>query len=119
MSRVNADRHPRHRPADAQNAPLRRGINGHGRGEAQRYLHVLNAAELADDNVAGVGDLIVARQNDRIEAGEPGQRLANRDVLRIDAWEEKGVERVAVVRRIRGRDPLTGEVRTGRCRRTA
>ena len=67
--------------------------------------------ELADGNVAGVGDLIVARQNDRIEAGEPGRRLANRDVLRIDGWEERAVERVAVVRRVTGRDPLTGEVR--------
>ena len=49
-----------------------------------------NLVELADGNVAGVGDLIVARQNDRIEAGEPGRRLANRDVLRIDVWDEIG-----------------------------
>ena len=49
-----------------------------------------NLAELADGNVAGVGDLIVARQNARIEAGEPGRRLANRDVLRIDGWVEIG-----------------------------
>ena len=58
----------------------------------------------------GVGDLIVARQNERIEAGEPGRRLANRDVLRIDAWDEIGEERVALVRRMAGRDPITGEV---------
>ena len=44
-------------------------------------------AELRDGNVAGAGDLIVARQNERILAGEPRRRLANRDVLRIDAWE--------------------------------
>ena len=44
-------------------------------------------AELRDGNVAGAGDLIVARQNERIEAGEPGRRLANRDVLRIDGWD--------------------------------
>ena len=69
-----------------------------------------NLVELADGNVAGVGDLIVARQNARIEAGEPGRRLANRDVLRIDAWDEVGEERVALVRRITGRDPCTGEV---------
>ena len=68
-----------------------------------------NLAELADGNVAGVGDLIVARQNARIEAGEPGRSLANRDVLRIDAWEI-AEERVALVRRVVGRDPLTGEV---------
>ena len=64
-----------------------------------------NLVELADGNVAGVGDLIVARQNARIEAGEPGRRLANRDVLRIDVWDEIGEERVALVRRITGRDP--------------
>jgi conjugative relaxase-like TrwC/TraI family protein len=66
--------------------------------------------ELADGNVAGVGDLIVARQNVRQEAGEPGRRLANRDLLRIDAWDEVGEERIAVVRRVVGRDPLTREV---------
>ena len=60
--------------------------------------------------MAGVGDLIVARQNARIQAGEPGRRLANRDVLRIDAWDEIGEERVALVRRVIGRDPRTGEV---------
>ncbi len=65
--------------------------------------------ELADGNVAGPGDLIVARQNDRIVAGEPGRLLANRDLLRIDAWEERGEERVAVVRRRTGRDPVTGD----------
>ena len=67
--------------------------------------------ELADGNVAGPGDLIVARQNERITAGEPGRALANRDVLRIDGWKEVGEERVAMVRRRIGRDPLTSEVR--------
>jgi conjugative relaxase-like TrwC/TraI family protein len=69
-----------------------------------------DVAELADGNVAGVGDLIVARQNARIEAGQAGRRLANRDVLRIDGWDEVGEERVAQVRRAAGLDPLTGEV---------
>ena len=59
--------------------------------------------ELADGNVAGAGDLIVARRNIRIEAGEPGRMLANRDVLRIGAWAEEGEERAAVVRRVVGR----------------
>jgi len=31
-------------------------------------------------------------------------------VLRIDAWDEIGEERAALVRRVTGRDPLTGEV---------
>ena len=53
--------------------------------------------------MAGAGDLIVARQNIRIEAGEPGRLLANRDVLRIDAWNGAGEERAAVVRRVTGR----------------
>ena len=66
--------------------------------------------ELADGNNAGVGDLIVARQNVRQEAGERGRRLANRDVLRIEAWDEVGEERVAVVRRVTRRDLLTREV---------
>ena len=66
--------------------------------------------ELADGNVAGVGDLIVARQNARLQAGEPGWRLANRDVLRIEAWDEVGEARVALVRRAVGRDSVTGEV---------
>ena len=67
--------------------------------------------ELRDGNIAGVGDLIVARQNDRILAGEPGRRLANRDVLRVEAWDEIGEARVALVRRMVGRDPRTGENR--------
>ena len=66
--------------------------------------------ELRDGNLAGVGDLIVARQNERIPAGEPGRRLANRDVLRIDAWDEIGEARVAMARRMTGRDPRTGEI---------
>lgn len=67
--------------------------------------------ELRDGNVAGVGDLIVARQNERMLAGEPRRRLANRDVLRIDAWDEIGEARVAMARRMTGHDPRTGEVR--------
>ena len=60
-------------------------------------------AELADGNMAGAGDLIVARENARIEAGEPGRTLANRDVLRIDGWNGAGRGRVARVRRVAGR----------------
>ncbi|HEY5990745.1 MAG TPA: AAA family ATPase, partial [Streptosporangiaceae bacterium] len=67
-------------------------------------------AELADGNPAGIGDLIVARKNERIQAGEARRTLANRDVLRIDSWDEIGETRVALVRRVAGRDPLTGEV---------
>jgi hypothetical protein len=67
--------------------------------------------ELADGNEAGVGDLIVARQNTRVHAGAEGRLLANRDVLRIDVWDEIGEERVAWVRRVLGRDPATGETR--------
>jgi hypothetical protein len=56
-------------------------------------------AELADGNEAGAGDLIIARQNTRTLAGEPGRRLANCDVLRIDGWAWRGGARFAVVRR--------------------
>jgi hypothetical protein len=65
--------------------------------------------ELRDGNVAGAGDLIVARQNDRLEAGEAGRRLANRDVLRIDSWAEIGEARVGLVRRLTGHDLRTSE----------
>ena len=77
-------------------------------------------AELADGNVAGVGDLIVARQNIRIEAGEPGRRLANRDVLRIDAWDEigRGTCRAGPARHrprsADGRGAVVGAVRAAR-----
>ncbi|MGH3157685.1 MAG: AAA family ATPase, partial [Streptosporangiaceae bacterium] len=67
--------------------------------------------ELADGNQAGAGDLIVARQNTRTDAGLPGRRLANRDVLCIDAWTERGEARVALVRRLTGRDPVTRQPR--------
>jgi conjugative relaxase-like TrwC/TraI family protein len=67
-------------------------------------------AGLADGNMAGAGDLIVARQNARIEAGEPRRPLANRDVLRIDAWSGAGKGRVARVRRVVG-SGLAGEPR--------
>lgn len=68
-------------------------------------------AELHDGNVAGPGDLIVARQNARVMAGQRGRRLTNRDVLRIELWDEIGEERFAVVRRRLGRDRRTGLVR--------
>jgi conjugative relaxase-like TrwC/TraI family protein len=67
--------------------------------------------ELADGNEAGAGDLIVARQNARIWAGYPRRQLANRDVLRIESWAEIGEERTAIVRRVTGRDPVTGRTR--------
>jgi conjugative relaxase-like TrwC/TraI family protein len=66
--------------------------------------------ELADGNQAGPGDLIMARLNEHIHAGEPGRRLANRDVLRFEAWAGSNGQRVAVVRRHAGRDPATGRV---------
>jgi hypothetical protein len=68
--------------------------------------------ELADGNVAGPGDLIVARKNSRITAGAAGRHLANRGVLRIDRWEEIGEERIAVARRRLLRpDSVTGQAR--------
>jgi hypothetical protein len=54
--------------------------------------------------------LIVARRNDRITAGTPRRWLANRDVLRIEFWDEVGEARVAIVRRMTGRDRTTGEI---------
>ena len=54
-------------------------------------------APLADGNQAGTGDLIRARLNTRIDAG--GQRLTNRDVLRIEGWQGPAAE---VTRRLPG-----------------
>ena len=54
-------------------------------------------APLADGNQAGTGDLIRARLNTQIDAG--GQRLTNRDVLRIEGWQGQDAE---VVRRLPG-----------------
>jgi conjugative relaxase-like TrwC/TraI family protein len=65
--------------------------------------------ELADGNLAGPGDLIIARHNERIQAGEPGRFLANRDLLQFEAWAQRRGERVAVVRRRTGPDPRTGQ----------
>lgn len=66
--------------------------------------------ELADGNVAGSGDLIVARENAPYQAGIPGRRLANRDVLRIQEWRQRSDERVAVVQRLARRDQSAREV---------
>jgi conjugative relaxase-like TrwC/TraI family protein len=65
--------------------------------------------ELADGNLAGPGDLLVARQNDRITTGD-GRRLANRDLLLLAGWAGRGARRAAVVRLRSGRDPATGQV---------
>lgn len=54
-------------------------------------------APLADGNQAGTGDLIRARLNTEINAG--GQRLTNRDVLRIEGWQGPDAE---VARRLPG-----------------
>ena len=54
-------------------------------------------APLADGNQAGTGDLIRARLNSSIDAA--GQRLTNRDVLRIDGWQGQAAE---VARRLPG-----------------
>jgi len=69
-----------------------------------------DTVELADGNLAGPGDLLVARQNERIIAGEPGRRLANRDVLLLAAWASRGGERSALVRLRTGCDPDSGLV---------
>ena len=52
---------------------------------------------LSDGNRAGVGDLVRARLNTRIDAD--GQSLANRDVVRIESITESAYGRLAAVRR--------------------
>ena len=48
-------------------------------------------AELAAGQRAGVGDLVVCRENDaKVEAGEPGRGLHNHDVVILDAIGDDG-----------------------------
>jgi conjugative relaxase-like TrwC/TraI family protein len=66
------------------------------------------AVVIADGVRAGPGDLIVCTRNDQtVEAGEPGRTLANGDLLRIDAVTGDGL----VVRRALDADPSTGQRR--------
>ena len=59
---------------------------------------------IADGADAGRGDLIMCTRNDQhVEAGEPGRALANGDLLRIDAITAAGL----LVRRNLGADPQT------------
>ena len=59
-----------------------------------------NEITLADGNQAGRGDHVRARLNTKIEAD--GQTLANRDVIRIDGWQDSAYGRLAVVSRQTG-----------------
>jgi conjugative relaxase-like TrwC/TraI family protein len=47
-------------------------------------------AKLSDGNSAGIGDLIRARLNTEIDAG--GQKLTNRDTLKVTAWKGRHAE---------------------------
>ena len=55
---------------------------------------------LRDGNPAGVGDLVRARLNTKIDAG--GRRLTNRDTLRLTAFRGSGKDRYAVAERQTG-----------------
>lgn len=59
-----------------------------------------NEITLADGNQAGPGDHVRARLNAKIDAD--GQSLANRDVLRIEGWQDSAYGRLAVVSRQTG-----------------
>lgn len=54
--------------------------------------------QLSDGNMAGVGDLVRARLNTTIPAGD-GQTLANRDTVRIIGWQGTGANRKVVAER--------------------
>jgi conjugative relaxase-like TrwC/TraI family protein len=53
---------------------------------------------LADGNAAGVGDLVRARLNTKIDVD--GQTLSNRDTLKITGWAGAGKSRVAAAVRV-------------------
>jgi hypothetical protein len=92
----------------ARTAEQARELSRRIRDDLIRYGMVDPATRvsLRDHAEAGRGDLITARRNDRaIEAGTPGRWLTNRDVLRVEAADQRTV----TVRRLTGRDPLTGE----------
>ena len=58
---------------------------------------------------ASAGDWIMARENDnRVDAGEEGRKLANRDVLRVVNTDADGSGLRVLVERLTGRDPATG-----------
>ena len=58
---------------------------------------------------ASAGDWIMARENDnQVEAGEEGRKLANRDVLKIVNIDPRGSGLRVLVERLTGRDPSTG-----------
>ncbi|GAA3224944.1 MobF family relaxase [Nonomuraea helvata] len=62
---------------------------------------------LSDDAVAGVGDRIMARRNEKGITDADDRKITNRDVLVVDALTPDGV----IVRRDLGRDSATGQQR--------
>jgi len=62
---------------------------------------------LAEGARAGVGDLLICRDNDHsVTVGPPGRTLANMDVMRIEAIGEDGT---ITCRAVRGRDAQAGQ----------
>jgi hypothetical protein len=63
---------------------------------------------IGDGVTASAGDLIICTKNDHsVVAGEPGQTLANGDLLRVEAITGRGL----LVRRALDADPQTGQRR--------
>jgi hypothetical protein len=69
-------------------------------------VHDGPAVRIADGTQASRGDLIICTRNENgVEAGEPGRTLANGDLLRIEAVIPGGV----IVRRALDADPASGQ----------
>ena len=67
------------------------------------------AVALMNGYQASAGDWIMARENDnRVDAGEDGRKLANRDVLRVVDTDADGSGLRVLVERLTGRDLATG-----------
>jgi hypothetical protein len=65
---------------------------------------------LRDGASASAGDWIMARRNaNRSVAGQPGRTLANRDILRISSTAAGASKMLVEVRRLTGRDAVSGE----------
>jgi hypothetical protein len=88
-----------------------RELSRRARDDLIRYGHVAPgpAVRLAAGEHASAGDLVMARRNTRTQrAGNAGEELANRDILRITATGTGPDGSRVQVRRLTGHDPDTG-----------
>jgi conjugative relaxase-like TrwC/TraI family protein len=69
------------------------------------------SVQISDDERASTGDVIVCRKNDNRVQTDPGHKLTNGDVFRVESVQQNG----AWVRRVLEPDPETGQPRLANC----